>query len=102
MKVETLIKILQQCNPDDDVMFFQDDEVSYITHVEQSVTDSTVYLYEFEPNFTEQSEDRNIEIVVHSVEYCDVESQFIKTSHTTGQEQKHQQQMEELSTRGKE
>lgn len=99
MKVETLIKILQQCNPDDDVMFFQDDEVSHVSHVEQSVTDNTIYLYEFEPNFTEQSEDRNIEIVVHSVEHCEG-SQFIKTSHTKCQEQKHQQQMEELLMEG--
>lgn len=90
MKVKTLIKMLQQCNSDDDVMFYQDDEVSYISHVEQSVTDKTIYLYKFEPNFTEQSEDRNIELVVHSVEYCDGESQFIKTSHTWCQEQEHQ------------
>jgi hypothetical protein len=95
MKIETLIKILQRCNPNDDVMFFCDDEVSHVSHVEQSVTDKTVYLYEFEPNFTEQSEDRNIEIVVHSVNCFEERHKFIKTSHTVCQEQKHQQQMEE-------
>ena len=95
MKAETLIKILQQCNPDDHVMFFCDDEVFHVSHVEQSVTDKSLYLHENEPNFTEQSEDRNIEIVVHSVDYFEEGHQFIKTSHTKCQEQKHQQQMEE-------
>jgi hypothetical protein len=95
MKVKILIKMLQQCNPDDDVMFFQNDEVSHVSHVEQSATDKSLYLYEFEPNFTEQSEDRNIEIVVHSVS-LEGGHQFIKTSHTTGQEKKHQQQMDEI------
>lgn len=99
MKVETLIKILQQCNPDDDVMFFQDDEVSHILHVEQSVTDETIYLYEFKPNFTEQSEGRNVEIIVHFVECFDEENQFVKTTYIKRQEQKHQQ-MEELSMGG--
>jgi hypothetical protein len=96
MKVKTLIEMLQQCNPDDDVMFFQDDEVSHVSHVEQSITDKTAYLYEFEPDFAEQSEDRNIEIVVHSVDCFEEGNQFIKTSHTTGQEQKYQQQIEKL------
>lgn len=89
MKIKTLIEILQQCNPDDHVMFFQDDEVSSVSHVEQSVTDETVYLYEFEPNFTEQSEDRNIEIVVHFVELYE-QSKFVKTTYIKRQKQEHQ------------
>ena len=93
MKVGTLIKILQQCNLDDDVMFFQDDAVSRISYVEQSVTDETIYLYEFDPNFAKQSEDRDMEIIVHFVEkYCNEEnqSQFIKTTYIKRQEEKHQ------------
>lgn len=82
MKVETLIKILEQCNPDDNVMFFQDDEVSHVSHIEQSVTDKTVYLYEFEPDFSPQIEDKNMEIIVNSIQPCEGGGQFIKTSYT--------------------
>ena len=73
MKVETLIKILEQCNPDDEVN---------VSHIEQSVTGKTVYLYEFEPDFSSQMEDRNMEIIVNSIQPCEGGSQFIKTSHT--------------------
>ena len=92
MKVERLMQILQQCNPDDHVLFFCDDEVFNVSHVEQSITDKSVYLYEYEPNFTEQAEDRNIEIVIHSIN-CFEESQFIKTSYTKCQEQKYQREI---------
>lgn len=93
MNVEQLIKILQKCNPYDQVLFFCDDEVSHVQHVEQSATDKSIYLYQFEPNFTEQSEDRNIEIVVHSVDFLEGGTQFIKTSHTECREQKYQREM---------
>lgn len=94
MKVEQLIRMLQACNSDDQVMFFCDNEVFHVSHIEQSVTDKSVYLHEYEPNFTEQSEDRNIEIIVQDVVYFG-ESQLIKTIHTECQEQKYTRQLQE-------
>lgn len=93
MNIEQLIKILQKCNPSDQVLFFRDDEFFNISHVEQSITDKSVYLYQSEPNFTGQSEDRNIELVVHSVDLLEGGAQFIKTSHTECQEQKYQREI---------
>lgn len=82
MNVKCLIEMLQKCDLAADVMFFCDDEVSHIEFIEQSLTDDSIYLYEYKPDFIEQGKDRNLEITVHSVDYFDKAAQLIQTSHT--------------------
>ena len=82
MNVKCLIEMLQKCDPAANVMFFCDDEVSHVEFIEQSLTDNSIYLYEYKPDFIEQGKDRNLEIAVHSVTYFDKAAQLVQTSHT--------------------
>lgn len=82
MNVKCLIKMLQECDLAADVMLFCDNEVSHIGFIEQSLTDDSIYLYEHEPDFIKQGEDRNLEITVHSVTCFNNAVQLVQTSHT--------------------
>lgn len=92
MKVGCLIKMLEQCDPAAHAMFFCDDEVFNIGFVEHSLTDNSIYLYQEEPNFVEQSEDRDIETVVHSITYFEGAAQLLQTSYTKPPSQKYQRE----------